>query len=54
MAEPVDSVISSPGAYGALGAIYGALAVPAALFPHSVWCSYVCIYSAIHVLVWAE
>ena len=36
VAEPVDSVISSPTAYGVLGAIYSALAVPAALFPHSV------------------
>ena len=36
VAEPVDSVVSSPGAYGALSAIYAALAVPAALFPHSV------------------
>ena len=36
VAEPVDSIISSPGAYGVLGALYTALAVPAALFPHSV------------------
>ena len=32
----MDSIVSSPGAYGALSAIYAALAVPAALFPHSV------------------
>lgn len=42
VAEPVDSIISSPGAYGVLGAIYTALAVPAALFPHSVCLLFTC------------
>lgn len=36
VAEPVDNLVSSPNAYGALGLIYAALAVPAALFPHTV------------------
>jgi hypothetical protein len=35
VAEPVDNLVSSPNAYGALGLIYAALAVPAALFPHT-------------------
>ena len=36
MAEPVDSAVSSPGAYGILAGVLGALALPAAFFPHSV------------------